>query len=196
MVTSHPIKIPGRWSAGFALDYHTVSSEFVGHDEYGHPMFETKRSDLGELLYRLKYGSDISVVEEIAAVVAEFLKTWNPGVGLIVPVPPSRPRQLQPVVVLAEAIGRILGLPVRADMIRKARIIPQLKTVFEYDARVKLLEGAHSVESAVAEGQTVLLFDDLFRSGATMNSITELLFRDGKARDIVALTITKTRSRT
>lgn len=40
----------------------------------------------------------------------------------------------------------------------------------------------------------MLLFDDLFRSGATMNSITAALYDDGKVADVFALTVTRTRS--
>jgi predicted amidophosphoribosyltransferase len=195
MTSIHPTRIPGRWSAGFALDYHTISSDFVGHDEYGHPKFDTKRSELGELLYRLKYGSDSAVIVEIGAAATEFLRSWNPGVGLIVPVPPSRTRGLQPVSVLAETIGKNLGLPVRSDAVTRVKAVPQLKDVFEYDARVKLLHEAHSAEPAIAEGKRILLFDDLFRSGATMNSITETLYQGGKASEVFVLTITRTRSR-
>lgn len=195
MASIHPTNIPGRWIAGFALDYHTLSSDFIGHDEYGHPMFDTKRSELGDLLYRLKYGADGAVIEEIVGAATAFLRSWNPSVNLIVPVPPSRVRRLQPVSELAGAIGKNLGLPVRSDVVTRVKTVPQLKDVFEYDARVKLLQGVHSAKLDIAEGKRILLFDDLFRSGATMNSITETLYQDGKASEVFALTITRTRSR-
>ncbi len=79
------MRLPGRWRYGFALDYHTVSSTYLGDDEYGHPMFDTKRSDLGELLYRLKYRSDASVLDEIVQVAARFYRSWNPGATVIRP---------------------------------------------------------------------------------------------------------------
>lgn len=60
-----PKALRGGWKQGFALDVHTTSSTFVGHNEYGRPEFATTRSPLGELLYRLKYGRDPSVIEEI-----------------------------------------------------------------------------------------------------------------------------------
>jgi len=72
MVDTNPTRIPGRWSNGFTLDVHTTSSEFLGHDEYGHPQFESKRSELGELLYRLKFRRDKSVIPDIAEVVGIF----------------------------------------------------------------------------------------------------------------------------
>jgi competence protein ComFC len=66
MVEINPTKVAGRWSNGSTLDVHTTSSELIGHDEYGHPQFASKRSELGELLYRLKFRRDKSVISEIA----------------------------------------------------------------------------------------------------------------------------------
>ncbi len=34
---------------------HTISSTFLGYNEYGHAQYDTTRSTLGELLYQLKY---------------------------------------------------------------------------------------------------------------------------------------------
>ena len=45
-----PRHIPGCWDEGFALDLHTLESEFIGYDEYGHAQFDTRRSELGDLL--------------------------------------------------------------------------------------------------------------------------------------------------
>ena len=39
------------------------------------------------------------------------------------------------------------------------------------------------------------VFDDLFRSGATMNAVTSALYDQGHARDVYALALTRTRSR-
>ena len=72
-VEIHPRKIRGKWADGYALDLHTTSSTFLGYDGYGHPQFETVRSELGELLYKLKYRADPSAVDSIAETAAEFL---------------------------------------------------------------------------------------------------------------------------
>lgn len=193
MAKINPTRIPGRWREGYALDIQTTSSVYLGDDEYGHPIFDTRRSELGELLLRLKYRSDASVVDELADAAASFLRNWNPGVDVILPVPPSRPRSQQPVFVLAQAIGARWAIPVRLDCISRARQLPELKDVYEYDKRLELLQGAHSVEQAVVEGRRVLLFDDLYRSGATMNAITNTLYDQARAADVFALTITRTR---
>ena len=48
----NPIAINGPWQQGWALDLHTLSSTFIGDDAFGHPQFESKRSEIGELLYQ------------------------------------------------------------------------------------------------------------------------------------------------
>ncbi|HEY8749953.1 MAG TPA: hypothetical protein VIM11_18360 [Tepidisphaeraceae bacterium] len=52
---TNPIEIPGAWTRGWTLDLHTISSTFLGYNEYGHAQYDTTRSTLGELLYQLKY---------------------------------------------------------------------------------------------------------------------------------------------
>jgi len=60
---------------------------------------------------------------------------------------------------------------------------------------MKLLKNAFSVTSNVLNGQSILLIDDLYRSGATLNAITEILYNQGKVRKVYVLTLTKTRSK-
>lgn len=195
MVNVRPMRIPGRWRAGYVLDYHTLDSTYLGDDEYGHPMFDTKRSDVGELLYRLKYRADVSVLDELVVTAARFVQSWNPGVTLLVPVPPSRPRSQQPVHLITEALGRTMGIPVDLNGVARVTKTDELKNVYAYDERLRLLEGAHTVKASVVRGQKVLLFDDLYRSGATMNAITAALYDEGTAADVYALALTRTRSR-
>jgi hypothetical protein len=51
----NPRKIDGPWADGRVLDLHSTGSEFLGYDEYGHEQFDTRRTEVGDLLYRLKY---------------------------------------------------------------------------------------------------------------------------------------------
>jgi competence protein ComFC len=195
MVSIRPMRIPGRWRAGYVLDYHTLSSSYLGDDEYGHPMFDTKRSEVGELLYRLKYRSDKSALDELVEVTAGFVRDWNPGVTILIPVPPSRARAEQPVHLIAERLSTTIGIPVHRDCVIRVKETPELKDVYAYDERLRLLDGAHRIEASVVKGQKILLFDDLYRSGATMNAITSALYDEGTVEDVYALALTRTRSR-
>ena len=145
------------------------------------------------MLYRLKSKADETVASEIADAAAAFMKEWKPGVEIIVPVPPSTPRTSQPVAVLGNALSQRLNVPL-IECVKKTRDAPQLKNVYDLDERLRLLEGLHMVDASATNGRKILLFDDLYRSGATMNSITTLLYEQGKASDVFALTITRTRS--
>jgi competence protein ComFC len=94
---------------------------------------------------------------------------------------------------LARGISDQLHIPL-VECVTKTRETPQLKNIFDLDERLKALDGVHTVDVAVTQGRTILLFDDLYRSAATMNAITSALYEQGKAAEVFALTITKTRS--
>ncbi len=108
-------------------------------------------------------------------------------------MPPSAPRAVQPVILLANGIGNALDVPV-IDCIRTTREATQLKGITDRLRRRELLDGLHEVDPIHTEGGNILLFDDLFRSGATMNAITDVLMRQGKAASLRAFAITRTRS--
>lgn len=76
----------------------------------------------------------------------------------------------------------------------KVRDVPELKNVYDFNERDRLLAGAHQIDKAQVEDRKVLLFDDLYRSGATMNAIASALYDSGAAVDVFALAITKSRS--
>ena len=192
----NPMRLTGIWEGGYALDLHTISSTFLGTDSFGHDVFDTRRSEIGELLYRLKYGRDRMTVAPIAETVTAFLQEWNPGVDALVPVPPSRTtRQLQPVLEIARAVCERGGIPLCDQCIRKIKGTGELKDVFEFEKRAAALKGAFAVDRSLTEGKRLLLFDDLYRSGATVTEITHTLRLDGRAAAVFLLALTRTRSR-
>jgi hypothetical protein len=67
-------RLAGPWVQGFVLDVHTLGSVYLGDDEFGHPVFETTRSELGNLLYRLKYQSDLGGLPQLVEAVAGFIQ--------------------------------------------------------------------------------------------------------------------------
>ena len=195
IVKSDPLLLQGPWAAGCVLErQHTLSSEFLGHDSYGHAQFDTKRSDLGELVFRLKNRSDKATLPDIADTAADFVSKWQRDIDAIVPVPPSRARQFQPVVEIVKALGERLSAPVLEGAVTKTRETPQLKDVFGYHERQKLLNGAFTVDQAAIAGRRLLLVDDLYRSGATAAVVAQGLI-DAGASAVYFLAITKTRTK-
>jgi len=188
------MRIPGRWREGYVLDYHTRSSDFLGYDEFGHARFETTRTEIGDLLYRLKYKREAEVLDSIVSVAARFVRKWGIHIDAIVPVPATRLRRLQPVVEMAKGLGRALDVPVFPEFVRNVKNVKELKNVFDYGERIKLLDQAYAVRDDSLRGKSVLLFDDLYRSGATMNASARVLAEQGGCSQIHALAITRTRS--
>ena len=197
VVKIDPIRISGPWQDGYVLERrHTLSSEFLGHDSFGNAQFDTKRSELGELVFRLKNRDDKNTLDPIADTAVQFLGRWSPGVELIVPMPPSRKRSaFQPVAEIALAIGVRLETPVDTSVIGKTKNTPELKDVFDYQERLKLLNGVFHVNDEIARGKRILLVDDLYRSGATATVVAQNLITGGAAT-VFMLAMTKTRTGT
>ncbi len=193
MVAINPQTIEGNWRSGKALDWHMIESVHVGQDQFGHDKFENQRSPLGELVFRLKYRSDNAAAAPIIETAARFLRPHTGKIDIIVPAPASRARTMQPVIFLANGIGEALSIPV-LDCVQKTRAVPQqLKNVNNPEERSRLLSGLHTVDPNRTRGKRILLFDDLFDSGATMNAITNVLMEIGEAQTVHALTLTCTR---
>jgi predicted amidophosphoribosyltransferase len=87
-----------------------------------------------------------------------------------------------------------LEIPVAHDAIRKLKQFGELKNVYDAEERRKLLEGAFEVSAPRIMGHRVMLLDDLYRSGATMNAIAQVLSRSG-ASAVFVFAFTQTRSR-
>lgn len=195
MIKINPQSIIGVWHAGVALDFQTVSSTPIGPNAAGRMQFETQRTEIGERLFQLKYRGNLAFAKDIAEAAAGFLQPHRTKFDIIVPVPASRIRIVQPVPLMARGIGSLVGAMV-ADCVGATRATPELKQVNEPAKREELLEGLYGVDVGYTAGKNILLIDDLFRSGSTMNAVAMALIREGKAASVRALTITRTRSNT
>lgn len=190
-----PKKIPGEWNSGYVLDFHTIKSEFLGYNSYGHPEFDTTYTELGGLLKKAKYRESQRALDTLAETASSFIQSRDWAVDCIVPVPPSNTgRKHQPVFELAKRISSILRKPVCWDCVTKVKDTPELKNVHDYSTRLKILKDAFGVDKKKTRDKAILLLDDLYRSGATMNTLSKALFEQGSAAKVYALAITKTRS--
>jgi competence protein ComFC len=191
---THPTEIKGSWDAGYVLDRHTILSTMIGYNEFGHPEFDTQRSPLGELVYRLKYKGDKSAIPPIVEAVVSFLQSRAIQMDVIVPMPPSKAqRPYQPVVEIASELGKALKVAFDAASLKKTKTTPQMKDIGDYSARVAALDTAFTVGREL-EGKRILLIDDLLQSGATMNVVAKTLKEQGHANAVCAIALTRTRS--
>ncbi len=192
LVKINPMKLPpSPWVEGYVLDYHTVSSTPTGDPYY---RFDTKRTELGELLFRLKYRPGGSVVvADIVDTAEQFVGGWRPPIECVVPAPPSLTRKTQPAVELARELAARLRLPVFEDAVVKVKTTPQMKNIDDWSERQRVLAEAVQAGRRDVRGKSILLLDDLIESGSTLRRAAEVLLKDSGARAIYALVLTRTK---
>jgi len=175
-----------------AFDLHTVVSVYLGPDEFGHDRFDNTRSEIGELVYRLKYKHDQSAVPRIIDLlsVIQGIEKFD----AIIPAPSSKTRAIQPVDAIAKALGKQRGVRVLESYpIKEGNA--ELKGIHDPDERVKALENTIKISGEEdISGQRVLLLDDLYRSGVTLSACSNVLKQQARVGDVYVLTMTKTRS--
>ena len=184
-------RLDGNWRGGFACDIHTLSSKHLGVDEHGHDVWDNTRSEMGQHIYQLKYSGDFSVVPQIIDRLCEVISI--DGFDCIIPVPASKKRKLQPVDAIAQALGKRCSIPVMAGFLGKTGNL-ELKGVGDPVQRAEALAASIGLLGQDdISGRNVLLVDDLYRSGATLNACSRVLRDDAKVGEIWVLTMTKTR---
>lgn len=189
----NPILLRGLWKEGYALDHHTLSSEYLGVDEWGHDRFNTTRSDIGQLVYDLKYKSDISKADEIIDLIGPFLTNWDISnkIDCIIPIPPSKKERLfQPVIEISKRISAFLKKPVSFDLIEKSNSI-QSKDLGTTEK--DKIDGSITKNRTFKKVVSILLIDDLYQTGRTLNETARILKSDPNVQNIYVLTMTKTR---
>jgi predicted amidophosphoribosyltransferase len=89
--------------------------------------FDTKRSEVGEALYQLKYRGDLDKVQPLAKEIATYAAPQFKNVGFIVPMPPSTERARQPVTEIAKSLSEILKVPMFDNILVKLPPDPDAK---------------------------------------------------------------------
>lgn len=178
--SSHPRPLKGNWHTGFALDFH---SSYTGAD--------WNRSGIGNLVYRLKYQSDATMLPALIEH-ARKLFASHPDMNqfdIILPVPSSTQREFSPVHEFCKALSSAFNKPVQTSISKTRQTKPQ-KEMQTLPQKRDNVAGAFAINNDIT-GKRVLLVDDLFDSGATLEEITKLLLKHKAAR-VNALTFTRT----
>lgn len=185
-------KINGNWDKGYALDKHVLSSRYLGDNEYGHPQFDTTRSEVGEALYQLKYKKDTTQALPLAKEIATKIYPHLKDIGLIIPAPASKSRAIQPVSLIANHLAKIVGINSFDNILKKAPGKIQLKNIQAREEKVAALENLITFSDGISgQGKwNALVVDDVFDTGATLEAICEALQGYEKINKIYVATIT------
>lgn len=184
----NPSRIYGPWDEGIVLDKHMLKSVFLGYDENGKEKFENTRSEIGELIYRFKYKNEKSCLPKILNLIIEILNKWSlkEKVDIIIPVPPSnKKRKYQPVFEIAKAISNVLGKECKTNILSKRNNL-QVKDGYNIKGNIKQ-------NKQLEEKVNILVIDDLYSTGSTLNEVCRILKNDKNAGKIYCLVMTKTK---
>lgn len=185
-------QICGKFDQGYALDKHTLYSNPIGENEQGHMQFDTKRTEAGEAVFQLKYRNDQGQVLALAQAVATNIVPQLPAFGLIVPMPASNPRMVQPVTSVAKALGTLLGKPVFENMLVKAPGGQSLKNLHTREEKDAALANQITLNDTITNNGkwNMLLVDDLYHSGASIDAACQALRTYAKIANIYVATLT------
>ncbi|MGH7769339.1 MAG: ComF family protein [Candidatus Binatia bacterium] len=162
-----------------------------------YPTEDGEEHPLREVVQRFKYGRKVSLGKPLGRLMAidcRGLFDERP-LDVILPVP-LHPKRLRwrgfnQSVVLAREIGKEWKLPVDPFVLVRSRETPP-QTQLNEEERKKNMRRAFSVNpTRSVEGKAVLLIDDVYTSGATVNECSRALMRGG-AKEVSVLTLART----
>ena len=149
-----------------------------------------------ESIHRFKYRGQMYLGTHLAdwLVAAARSRIDRREIDAIVPVPlhPRKKRQrgFNQAEYLADALGRALAAPVIASNLKRVR---DTRTQTQLDARQRASNLRHAFavrRPSDLEGRRLVLVDDVFTTGATLDGCAKVLIAAG-ARQVVALTVAR-----
>ena len=151
------------------------------------------RDSVRQSMYRFKYGNRREYAAFYAKEAARLYGAWVAGCGIevIVPIPmyagKKRKRGYNQAEVFARAFGKELNLPIDSRIVRRIRdTIPQ-KELNDRQRR-KNLKNAFQLCKDVVQYTQILLVDDIYTTGSTVDAVAEVLLSGG-AKNIYYLCI-------
>lgn len=139
----------------------------------------------------LKFKNQYTLAKTFGYVMAEKLKCEDVGyVDYVVPVPISymrkRDRGYNQTELITQELCKITGLKMNKEIIEKIKEIPPLSSMNK-SQRAKMVKGAYKVSSDV-KGMRILLTDDIYTTGSTVNECARVLIKNG-AKEVKVLTL-------
>lgn len=173
-----PLEIRGDCFSGRALDRHVRPATTVS----GQPT--TRRSDLGDRLYRFRHQGERALLDGLVNRFAKAIETlFGAGTGLpdllvAVPVSPRRPDYPR-VVEFVTSLSRQTGIALAQHAVTSMEANEP-----EENRRTRTFAFASTVTEGAFRGKSVLVIDDLYRSGRSLHAFCRFLNDQGGATDI------------
>lgn len=186
--------LAGNWDLGFAMDKHSLASVMTGHNEYGHPTYNTTRTEVGEAVFQLKYRNKWDQVDPLAQCLYEHAVPLFEDIQLIIPMAASNARQVQPVTAIADALAEKIGDGMLSfnQLLLKAAGGQSLKNLSTKAEKEAAVAGAFSYQDHIGSPGpfNALIIDDLFHTGASLEAAVAALSGYSKINKIYVATLT------
>ena len=144
-------------------------------------------------MYRFKYSGRREYADFFAEEAVTMYGKWlvQRGIEVIVPVPmyaaKKRSRGYNQAEVFARALGREVTLPVEGKLVVRTRNTMPQKSLNDRQ-RKDNLKGAFQVRTNIVKYSKILLVDDIYTTGATIDAVAEVLKESG-AKEVYFLSI-------
>ena len=172
-----PLTLAGNFDLGYALGKYS----------------EKKRTELGKLIYYFKYKKNRKAGEILVDLSYQFIKQSYPILDIIVPVPPAvASTHFFVNRFFSKSLAEKLQKPLENKLIHRIRFVPEQKIFRNLkDEKENVRDSFKLTEPQKVKNKTLLLIDDIYDTGATVNEISHLL-KSAFAHQVFVFTIAKT----
>lgn len=152
-----------------------------------------------DLIWRLKYQKKRAAIEPLKEILYRYLENLRtiPGLNdyLVIPIPlfpdKERERGFNQSQLIAEAVAEYLHLKTLTDVLIKTKDTPAQAQVDDWAKRKTNVQNSFAVtKPEIIKGQKVIIVDDVWTSGATMNEAARILKNAG-AKNLIGFVIAK-----
>lgn len=182
----------GRQLGNAHQEYCTDCTRKVHYFLQGKAVF-AYRGEMKLSMYRFKYANKREYADFFAEEAVRGYSAWINwrGIDVIVPVPmyaaKKRNRGYNQAEVFAKALGREMHIPTDERLVKRVKnTIPQ--KALNDKQRKDNLKGAFQVRTNIVKYKKILLVDDIYTTGATMDAIAQELKKLG-AKEIYFMSI-------
>lgn len=118
--------------------------------------------------------------QELYRVYGRMIVEW--GIDLIVPVPlhwrRRRKRGYNQAEIVAKNLGELTGIPVETGLVIRKKFTEPQKSLNNKE-RAKNLKGVFEVRKTTVRQKNILLIDDIYTTGSTIDEISKILLEKG-----------------
>jgi ComF family protein len=151
---------------------------------------------LRETLHRFKYHGKLGLGRALSRILAEHYPTDLDDIDSIVTVPlhidKLRTREFNQSIVMANDLAERIKVPLNAFALKKTKGTMAQYEMGNETERRRNVRGAFIVDDArKVSGKSILLLDDVFTTGSTLNECTRVLLKSGVVK-VQVLTLMRT----